>query len=62
MLLVRLCLWQFENMMLGRALAGLQEVRLIFFLESLLCSKVSLRYGWFSKPKGLCWQQVEGAK
>lgn len=31
--------------MLSRALAGLQEV--------------SLWYGWFFKPKGLCLQEVE---
>lgn len=57
-LLVHLYLLQFEKMMLSRVLAGLQEVRLIFFLESLFCSKVSLWYGWLSKPKSLCWQQA----
>lgn len=35
-------------MMLSRALAGFQEV--------------SLWYGWFLKPKGLCWQEVEEAE
>jgi len=48
--------------MLSRVLTGLQEVRLIFFVGSLFCSKVSLWYRWFSKPESPCWQQAEGAK
>lgn len=47
-LLACLCLLQFGKMMLNRVLAGLQEV--------------SLWYGWFSKAKGLGWQEVEEAE